>query len=912
VTDISAVPGTLRSLLRDFSIALLVVLLAQLAAPGQLLPEVGVAAALWLLRGPYGLIAAALGISAAFALAPPTLPPGVERLTGAAVGIVAVFWLLRDRRAELEFGQSVAVLLRISGAALAAATASVLIATRGPPADAMSLAVMAPVATLVALWGSAWLAAPPLLWLAGPHAPKTARSVGMGLLVAACLLALVGHMLGRSPLLASSLVLPAIVVSQVIALLIATTGTVTPLRVAAALLIAGLTPAVWLQLMAAPADPMIPASIIAIAGVICALCWTTLLHRNAPADASEYPSPARLALFESTMRSLPIGIVHVDLDGSIRYANDMIDALLGERTDVFSMYGRVDPSQQRLLRQSWQRFIEGDHAFDEAVALQSQGRSRWLNVKVEKAFHDGVHTGYTGTLTDITNEKRHEEARHRSEAQSRAVLDNAVDAIITITRAGEILTFNRSAQRIFQWRAEEVIGRNVNVLMPEPYRSQHDRYIDGYLDTGDAKIIGIGRELVGQRKDGFIFPMYLAVSEVVIDDVVTFTGIIRDIRREKAAQEEIRRQNEQLQVTLQNAPLGMVSYRFGMPFTSTNRAFQNLLGYPPPDLAAMTFEQIVHEEDRAELTRLVDAARTNRLQQFTLRLRLLRHDAEAIHVISHNAVTHDEFGHPEMIIAQIEDMTAQIEAEESARLQQEKLTHVARLSTLGEMTAGIAHEINQPLTAIALYARTGVRMLDGGTADQNRLKDLLQKLNDQSLRAGEVIDRMQALVRNSDSERQASDMNDLIHGILRLCESDARVNDIGIVLDLAPALPAVIADPVQLQQVLLNLVRNAIDSMTEVGCPHGNSVRIQTLVPRRGFVEVRVFDTGTGVSDSFAERLFTPFATTKTTGMGMGLSICRSIITSHGGTLGFYNNPDAGATFYFQLPTETETADEYE
>ncbi len=386
---------------------------------------------------------------------------------------------------------------------------------------------------------------------------------------------------------------------------------------------------------------------------------------------------------------------------------------------------------------------------------------------------------------------------------------------------------------------------------------------------------------------------------------------MRDIRLQKQAQEEIRRQHEQLQVMLDNAPLGMVTYRPGQPLLSSNKAFADILGYSTGELASRSFESLVHQDDLETLQRQLQRMQSNELQQFTLDLRLLHADGTLVQVTGHQALTHDEFGHADLVIAQIEDRTVEIEAREAARAQQEKLTHVARLSTLGEMTAGIAHEINQPLTAIALYAQSSMRMLDGGKLDPDRLRNALDKLNAQSIRAGEVIDRIQRLVQNRESERETLDLNQLIRDILRLAESDARVNDVQIELRLAPRLPRVVADPVQLQQVLLNLIRNGIDAMCEQHCVNGNVLRVETLPLGQSWVEARVVDTGGGVPDSFAPRLFTPFATTKAAGMGMGLSICRSIINNHGGMLGYRNNLQHGATFYLQLPVLTET-DAYE
>jgi two-component system sensor kinase FixL len=258
------------------------------------------------------------------------------------------------------------------------------------------------------------------------------------------------------------------------------------------------------------------------------------------------------------------------------------------------------------------------------------------------------------------------------------------------------------------------------------------------------------------------------------------------------------------------------------------------------------------------------------------------------------------------VIVQAEDLTAALNAAEAERAHRDELAHVGRLSTLGEMTAGIAHEINQPLTAITLYAQSVGRMIDAGNPNPVRLREAVDKLATQSLRAGAVIDRIQRLVRHRESMRETVAINALVADTMRLAETDARVNGMQIELELASALPTVRADPIQLQQVLLNLVRNAIDAMQSDACRHGRIVVVRTRAVANDGVRIAVVDSGTGVAPEFEALLFTPFATTKETGMGMGLSICRSIIEDHGGQLGFENNPEHGATFYFELPKEVE------
>ncbi len=629
-------------------------------------------------------------------------------------------------------------------------------------------------------------------------------------------------------------------------------------------------------------------------------------HADRQAIQLRESQAAGQSVFDTMMRFIPVGIFRVGLDSQLRYANPMFQTLTGLGNE--SLRGwleSVHDLDRDRITQAWAAFERNTTMFDEAFRVGGASTS-WISVRIAPEYEHGAIIGYIGTISDITTQRLLEEARNRSDAQSRAVVDSAVDAIATIEANGIVLSFNRAATRMFGYTPEEVVGRNVKMLMPKEHRDRHDGYLARYLATSEAHIIGVGRELEALRKDGSTLPIHLAISEVIVDGQRTFTGIMRDISLERSDKEEIRRQNERLSVTVRNAPMGIVTYRFGETFGSTNRAFETMIGYSNAELLTKDLTSLTHPDDRAELKRLTDDARGGRVEHFSLRLRLLRKTGKPVHVATHNAITHDQHGMPDLIIAQVEDLTAEIQAKEAERLHQERLTHVARLSTLGEMTAGIAHEINQPLTAISMYAQSSVRMLDSGVPKPERLREALEKLTTQSLRAGAVIDRVQRLVRKQESMFEQVHVNDLIGDILRLAESDARVNDTQVVLDLADNLPRVNADPIQIQQVLLNLLRNGIDAMRSIGCQHGSVITITT---RRlaAAVEVSVSDRGTGVSAALVDTIFTPFTTTKANGMGIGLMMCRSIIDAHGGQLNYRNNPDHGATFYFQLPTEVLT-----
>ncbi|HEY5681146.1 MAG TPA: PAS domain S-box protein [Pseudomonadales bacterium] len=408
------------------------------------------------------------------------------------------------------------------------------------------------------------------------------------------------------------------------------------------------------------------------------------------------------------------------------------------------------------------------HLAHQPFMLEASSPSERYRILCQPVLENG-QVLVLGTMADITQQSR-------QEAETEAILDTAVDAIIIIDETGRIETFNKAATQLFGYTAAETLGKPVSMLMPEPHRSQHDHYMSRYLTTGEAKIIGIGRDLEAVDQSGRRIPIHLSVSEVQSESGRRFTGIIRDLSEQQAARQALAEQRE-------------------------------------------------------------------------------------------------------------------------------KLAHVGRLSSMGEMTASIAHEINQPLTAISMYAQAGIKLIDRGEPDLARLRDALEKLNTQSLRAGAVIERIQRFARAQKSERIMLDVNHLLDDLGKLAESDARLYNVELELELAPGLPEVFGDPIQVQQVALNLIRNAIDAMRDIRFVHGRRISLSTSLRSDRMVEIAVSDLGPGVAEDQKELLFTPFHTTKKEGMGMGLSICRSIMTEHGGALSYRDNDGPGATFFFTLPT---------
>lgn len=252
-----------------------------------------------------------------------------------------------------------------------------------------------------------------------------------------------------------------------------------------------------------------------------------------------------------------------------------------------------------------------------------------------------------------------------------------------------------------------------------------------------------------------------------------------------------------------------------------------------------------------------------------------------------------------------ENVTARKVTEEQAHELQTELAHVARLSTMGEMASGLAHELNQPLAAIIAYADACQELIDSGRMEREQLQEVLRAVTNQAERAGKIIHRLRSLVKKGRPFRNAVQVNDAVREVSALLEPEIRNRGAHLRLELEEGLPATSADFVQIQQVLLNLMRNALDSMAEVD-PQQRHLLVSTRITSEGQVEIAVGDRGRGISPENISRLFEPFFTTKAEGLGMGLPISRTIVESHGGRLWLAPNPEAGMTARFVLPVQVE------
>jgi two-component system sensor kinase FixL len=515
-----------------------------------------------------------------------------------------------------------------------------------------------------------------------------------------------------------------------------------------------------------------------------------------------------------------------------------------------------------------------------------RGRIRWIE----------------GFISDATALKESEAALARSQAYSSAIVETAAEGIITLDARGRIDSANKAAEAMFGYAESELLGQNVQMLVPESLRREHASHLEHYASTGQASILGMGREVPAQRKDGTIFPIYMAASEISVDGERRFAGIIRDISEQKAAEDSLRAAerrfravfDQQYQLAGILSPDGIVLEANEKSLEIAGAARDEVIGYPFWKAPWWRHS----EELQSRMREAIRAAASGKAERFEATCMCVQGEP-AILDFSIRPIT-GKSGRVVFLVTESRDVTEQKFAEEEARQHRERIAHVSRLSTLGEMAAGIAHEINQPLTAISLFAQAGKRLIDAGNIE--KMGEVCTKLNEHALRASDVVERMQTMARQGENTKEIVDCNQLIDSAVRLAESEARIHDIEIEFNRGTELPLVSVDGVQIQQVALNLLRNGMEATIASQRDGVRSVTISTRLLGADEIEVAVIDRGCGVPEDRVDKLFTPFSTTKKSGMGMGLSISQAIVRAHGGRIDFRNNEEGGATFSFTLP----------
>jgi len=512
----------------------------------------------------------------------------------------------------------------------------------------------------------------------------------------------------------------------------------------------------------------------------------------------------------------------------------------------------------------------------------------------------------------LVEEKLQQEERElkRSEVRKAAIVDSALDCIVTIDHEGCITEFNPAAERTFGYRRNDVLGRPLaNVIVPLSLREKHRQGFARYLATGDARVLGKRIEMTAVRADGSEFPVELAITRIPLEGPPSFTGYLRDITERKRAEQELRRSEAFLAEAQHLSRIGSFSWRVATDEITWSEQLYRIFQIEPD--AEVSFELIgtrIHPEDLSVFLEHIERSRRDRSDvQLEFRLQMPDGAVKHVHLAAH--IRSDQ-GRLEYFGA-VQDVTERRASEEALSKARLELSQVARVTSLGVLTASIAHEVNQPLSGIVTNASTCLRMLAADPPNVVGARETARRTIRDGNRASEVITRLRALFSKKSATIESVDLNEATREVIALSLSELQRNRVILRPELADDLPPVIGDRVQLQQVILNLLRNASDAMSTIDDrPRDLLIRTEpddtdpdnNDPDNNDRVRLSVTDVGVGFEPQAADRLFEAFYSTKNEGMGIGLSVSRSIIERHYGRLWATPNKGPGVTFSFSIP----------
>jgi PAS domain S-box-containing protein len=756
----------------------------------------------------------------------------------------------------------------------------------------------------------------------------------------------------------------------------------------------------------------------------------------------------KLRASESNLRqvfdSIPGMVFALDPTGKIELSNRRHLEYFGKTLDELNAWAANDaihPDDLPRAIVDFKHSMTTGSPFDTELRYRrADGVYRWFQGRsLPVRDTDGRIARWYSLITDIDDRKRaeeklrqeEEELKH-SEARKAAILESALDCIVTIDHEGLITEFNPAAERTFGHRRDEVVGKQLaDVIIPPSLREKHRDGFARYLATGEARVLGKRIEMTAVRADGSEFPVELAVTRIPLEGPPSFTGYLRDISDRKQVEEALRASESQLRQVVDSIPGLVCTMSLAGEIATLNKQLLEYFGKTPEDLKNWRMTDAVHPDDlprvvtafelairtgapyevehrcrRADgvyrwfqvralivqdkdgqnagryvlLTDIDDRKRAEEMLQrseallaevqsvsltggfswhvdtddftfseeayrifefekdvpvtldqicsrvhpediplfsermavarsaggdldYEIRLRMPEGSIKYLHTISHGIRDHE--GRLEYIGA-IQDITRRRLSEEALSKARSELAHVSRVTTLGALTASIAHEVKQPLSGIITNASTCLRMLATDPPQVEGASETARRMIRDGNRMSEVITRLRALFSKKERTTESVNLNEAVLEVITLSIVELQKNRVMLRRELADNLPLVTGDRVQLQQVILNLLRNGSDAMSTVE-DRPRQLVIRTERDQGDRVRLTVQDAGVGFDPQAADRLFDAFYTTKGDGMGIGLSVSRSIIESHHGRLWATLNEGPGAAFSFSIPRSSES-----
>jgi len=556
---------------------------------------------------------------------------------------------------------------------------------------------------------------------------------------------------------------------------------------------------------------------------------------------------------------------------------------------------RAHPEDRETVDRSLRRGLEasGEHDLDFRV-VSAEGESRWLRMRGRVFSQDGPAREARGILIDIVRRKAEEEANGRLAA----IVASSDDAIIGKTLEGVVTDWNGAAETIFGYAAEEIIGRSISILAPPGQENESDTIL-GRIKQGERVEHFETRRL---RKDGEIIDVSVTVSPVwgASGHLLGASKVVRDITIGKRAQTQIAEREAHLQSILDTVPDAMVVIDPTGIMQSFSATAERLFGYTAAEAIGRNVSTLMPGPYRGQHDGYLGRyMRTGERRIIGIGRLVVGQRRDGTTFPMELSVGEVRSSERRFFIGFVRDLTERQETQQRLQDLQAELVHMSRFTAMGEMASALAHELNQPLTAVANYLKGSRRLLDSGQAEAIPMaSEAIERAAEQALRAGQIIRRLREFVARGESERHIEALGKLVEEAGALALVGAKETGVRTTFAFDPRVDHVLADRIQVQQVLLNLMRNAMEAMQE--SPR-RELTISTHKIDDETVRIDVADTGSGIAPGVAGQLFQPFITTKRQGMGVGLSISRTIVEAHGGRLWVDPNPGGGTVFHLTL-----------
>lgn len=641
-----------------------------------------------------------------------------------------------------------------------------------------------------------------------------------------------------------------------------------------------------------------------------------------------------------------LSIISTDLEGKILLWNKGAEDLLEykaqemiERQNIRVLYPKEGKTRGKI-----QEAISYVTAKKKAVVIKIEeltksGKKIWLKLTLSPLYDKtGTVTGFLGVGENITQQKRAEDELRSSEERFRSVVTHIMEGIITINQAGLIRFINPAAEKIFGYPKKEVLGKNINLLMPEPYRSKHDSFIARYLLTGQNRSIGKTREFSGLRRNGEIFPMELSTSEMRVRKELSFIGIVRDISERKEAENALRKSEERARMIIDTAPDAFVALDTDGKIMEWNMRAETMFGWKRLEARGKVWADLVIPEEKREAhareLKSIRETEPGKVLGQSLDMYVLHRDGHEFPV--EISLSFLQFMDQSIFNVFIHDVTER-------KAIQTQLNHAQKMESIGQLAAGIAHEINTPMQFIG----DNIRFLQDSFQDLLELQEAHNKLIDVSKREKplpwKIVEKVETLSKDVDKDFL---MEEIPQAIQQSMEGVERVTNIvramkefshpgseekipidintaidttltvtrnewkyvaEIVRDFDPGLPPVPCYVNDFNQAILNTIINAahaIEHVVQGKESNKGTITVRTL-GKGDWVEIHIEDTGTGIPENIKSRIFDPFFTTKEVGKGtgQGLAIVHGVVVKkHGGTVSLKTQEGKGTTFVFRLP----------